>query len=306
MPAPTDQKQELPPPSGDSQRAESYVNQLANLISQRKLTVVHTDLSRFDPSSIQDHYQIGVQNYQIEISHSKQPLTGRDLYLALFNNITQLNQGEADKQILAYLILSEEQFKKLKALADEQIETMLKLEEEKRFRAAMDPIDAVLDKITKGEIDVSKPAPPVPEIPDSDVEPANGPVQLQTAPTRDPGDGQMSELTEPAQVAVQTPPPQETAPPPSLEEVRQAITKAQEEIQSQAQQFPEHPPMPSTPPPLGDLSGTSFGGINTLSDQPIQPLADPASIGAGPPKIDQAIDQAFQPLDNSLLGKPQV
>src|SRR5581483_10615857 len=159
---PDDQK--LPPPSGDSQRAESYVSQLTNLISQNKLRVTHTDLSKFDPSSLHDHYSLDLQDYQVEISHSKQPTTGRDSYVVLFNNIKNLAAESTQKEILAYLIITEEQFKKLKDVADEQIETLKKIEEEKRFQEKMSPVDQLLDKIAKGEVDLSQTPQPVPEI----------------------------------------------------------------------------------------------------------------------------------------------
>lgn len=160
---PHDQK--LPPPSGDSQRAESYVSQLISLISEDKLKVTHTDLSKYDPSSLQDHYSLDLHDYQVEISHSKQPSTGNDSYVILFNNIKNLAEGETQKEILAYLVINEEQFKKLKDVADEQIETLKKIEEEKRFKAAMTPVDQLIDKITKGEVDLEKHAQPIPEIP---------------------------------------------------------------------------------------------------------------------------------------------
>lgn len=158
----------LPPPSGDPQRAEGYVNQLVPLISQSKLKVSHTDLSKYDPSSLHDHYSLNLQEYQVEVSHSKQPTTGRDSYVILFNNLKNLSEGQTQKEILAYLVISEEQFKKIKDVADEQIETLKKIEEEKRFQEAMTPVDALLDKIAKGEVDVSKPPQPVPELPEEE------------------------------------------------------------------------------------------------------------------------------------------
>lgn len=154
----------LPPPSGDSQRAEKYINQLIPLVSQGKLTVDHTDLSKYDPSSLYDHYRIDMKEYQLEISHSKAPLTGKDSYVLLFNNLKDIEAGYTQKVILAYLVLTADQFKRLQEVADEQIETRKKIEEEKRFSQAMTPVDAMLDQIAKGEVDISKPAQPIPEI----------------------------------------------------------------------------------------------------------------------------------------------
>lgn len=195
----------LPPPSGDSQRADSYVTQLTGLISQNKLRVVHTDLSKFDPSSLHDHYSLDLKEYQVEISHSKQPTTGRDSYVVLFNNIKNLEQDETKKEILAYLIITEEQFKKLKDVADEQIETLKRIDEEKRFKAAMTPVDELINKISKGEVDLSKPAQPLPEITDQKVEPTETTIMADqmSADTK----------TEPTLSAMEIPTPQATPEP---------------------------------------------------------------------------------------------
>ena len=123
----------LPPPSGDSAKAEKYLSQLIKLINQNKLLVNHTDLAQFDPSAIEDHYRMELKQYHVEISHSKQPETGQDFYIMLFTNLQDIRDGCSEKIILAYMHLTQEQFKRFKTTADEQVERRRKEEEEKRF-----------------------------------------------------------------------------------------------------------------------------------------------------------------------------
>src|SRR5438270_11898722 len=123
MPNQSDQPEMTPPPGGDAQKAEKYIQTVLPLISGNKLFVQHTDLSKFDPSSLQDHFRIDLKDYHLEISHSKQPNTGTDSYVLLFTNLQQIREGCSEKLILAYLNLSTDQFKRFKAVADEQIET---------------------------------------------------------------------------------------------------------------------------------------------------------------------------------------
>lgn len=133
------------PPRGDYQKAEKYISQLAILVEQNKLEVVHTDLNRFDPSTIQDHYRLDLNDYQIEISHSKLPNSGADSYVMLFTNLKNVVEGNANKTILAYTQLSDTQFHKFKTAADAQLEERRQKEEEKRFNDALSPIDSLLD-----------------------------------------------------------------------------------------------------------------------------------------------------------------
>ncbi|KKR80725.1 MAG: hypothetical protein UU73_C0004G0019 [Candidatus Daviesbacteria bacterium GW2011_GWA1_41_61] len=137
----------LPPPSGDSAKAEKYLSQLIKLINQNKLLVNHTDLAQFDPSAIEDHYRMELKQYHVEISHSKQPETGQDFYIMLFTNLQDIRDGCSEKIILAYMHLTQEQFKRFKTTADEQVERRRKEEEEKRFAEMMTPVDEVLQKI---------------------------------------------------------------------------------------------------------------------------------------------------------------
>ncbi|MBI2597354.1 hypothetical protein HYW41_04310 [Candidatus Daviesbacteria bacterium] len=142
-------QQPLPPPSGDCEKAEKYISQLINLIKIDKLTVTHTDLSKFDPSSLQDHYRLDLKDYEIEISHSKEPDSGQDFYVILFNNLKYINQQCSEKVILAYMHLNETLFISFKTTADEQLEKNRKEAEEKRFKEAMNPIDQALEQLTK-------------------------------------------------------------------------------------------------------------------------------------------------------------
>lgn len=134
------------PPRGDYQKADSYINRLVTLVEGGKLQVVHTDLQKFDPGSIQDHYRLDLNDYQIEISHSKLPNSGADSYVMLFTNLKSVKDGNAEKAILAYTQLSNNQFEKFKTAADTQIEDNRRLEEEKRFKDALAPIDSLLNE----------------------------------------------------------------------------------------------------------------------------------------------------------------
>ena len=108
-----DTSTKLPPPSGDAEKADRYITQLTDLISADKLTVSHTDLSKFDPTSLQNHYRLNLQDYEIEVSHNKQPDSGQDFYVILFNNLKYINEKCTEKIILAYMHLSDSQFKNL-------------------------------------------------------------------------------------------------------------------------------------------------------------------------------------------------
>lgn len=151
MPYPQDQHNDSSinlPPVGDPQKAEKYLNQLIEFIRQDKLLVSHTDLKKFDPSSLQDHYQLELQDYQIEVSHSKQADSGKDFYTILFNNLKNVREGCHEKIILAYLNLTSDQFQKFRAIADLQIEKRKKEAEEKRFNEAIAPIEKVFRNLT--------------------------------------------------------------------------------------------------------------------------------------------------------------
>lgn len=135
------------PPSGDSQKAEKYLNRLIDLIADDKLSVSHTDLSKLDPSLLQDHYRMELKDYQVEISHSKQPNSGHDSYICLFTNLQQVREGCTEKVILAYLHLDPTQFHKFKTVADDQLERERRKEEERRFSQAMSKVDEILDEL---------------------------------------------------------------------------------------------------------------------------------------------------------------
>ena len=207
----------LPPPSGDPQVAQKYADKVSSLIGQNKVVVIHTDLSRYDPSSLHDHYRIDLGDYQIEISHSKQPLNGTDSYVMLFNNLRNLREGLTQKVILAYLILSAEQFNRLKQVSDEQIETRRKIEEQRRFQQAMNPVDELLEKISQGQVDLNKQPGQIPEVKE--------PVRVSPPPARSPEDEKskgptLAEVEKALQEAAQQPntqPPPQTPPESNLQ-----------------------------------------------------------------------------------------
>jgi|GEM_PF-2202708 hypothetical protein len=137
----------LPPPSGNAEKADQYLTQIIELINKDKLTVLHTDLARFDPTSLQDHYRLDLNDYEVEISHNKQPDSGKDFYIMLFNNLKVVGERCTEKIILAYIHLNAGQFAKFKTIANDQLERKRKEAEEKRFKEAMTPIDSVLDQL---------------------------------------------------------------------------------------------------------------------------------------------------------------
>lgn len=137
------------PPRGDFDKAEKYINQLVSLINQNKVSVFQTDLKKFDPTSLKDHYTITLNEYQIEISHSNHPSTDKDSYVMIFNNLKNVSEGSAQKVILAFIYLADAQYSKFKIVADRQIHERERVEEEKKFKEALGPIDQLLDHASK-------------------------------------------------------------------------------------------------------------------------------------------------------------
>lgn len=138
----------LPPPSGDPSQAAKYVNQLIGLIESDQVTISHTDLARFDPSSLQDHFLIELKDYHVEISHSKHPNSGKDAYVMLFTNLKKVANGDRQKIILAYMHLDASQFLYFRKSYTQQAERIRRAEEEKRLTAAMEPVDKLLSEMS--------------------------------------------------------------------------------------------------------------------------------------------------------------
>lgn len=132
------------PPKGELEKAEKYINRLIDLINQNRIEVYCTDLKKFDPTSLQNHYTIILKDYQIEISHSRHQETEKNSYVMIFNNLKNISEGRGEKVILAYIYLADSHFSKFKIIADAQIERRRRAEEEKRFNAAVEPIDELL------------------------------------------------------------------------------------------------------------------------------------------------------------------
>ena len=136
------------PPSGDPEKAEAYVEKLVRLISSDKLKVFKTDLSQFGLNNLEDHYRIDLNDFIIEISHSKKPESLKDQYIMLFTNVKKFQaESSPEKVILAYIHLDTNQYIRLKSASSEQIGRIKKAEEEKRLKAALDPIDQELEKL---------------------------------------------------------------------------------------------------------------------------------------------------------------
>lgn len=140
------------PPKGDEQKGEKYVTDLIRLIDQGKVQVNKTDLNQFNPSSLQNHYRLDLDDFQIEVSHSTHLETGANSFVIIFNNLRNIADGNTEKAILAYIHLTEEQYRRFYSTAEEQIEKLKKIEDEKKFIDAVRPLDdrlAALDSSSK-------------------------------------------------------------------------------------------------------------------------------------------------------------
>lgn len=147
---------QLPPPSADSKKADKYLAQLIDLINTDKLLVSRTDLSKFDPTSMQNHYRVNLDDYEIEVSHTKQADSGQDFYIMLFNNLKRIYGAASEKIILAYMHLTQEQFNDFKDVSDKQLAQKAKEAEEKRFTEVMEPIDKALANLTDSGSNLGK------------------------------------------------------------------------------------------------------------------------------------------------------
>lgn len=141
----------LTPPTGDALQAENYIRKLIHLIDKDIVEIAKTDLSQFAPGSLQNHYRVALNDYHVEISHSKHPQSGDNSYIILFTNIRNYPQT-GQKIILAYMHIHDIQFKDVKAAADQQVGRVKKRAEEKRLKDALKPIDQILDEISVVEI----------------------------------------------------------------------------------------------------------------------------------------------------------
>jgi hypothetical protein len=136
------------PPKGDEAKGEKYVADLIRLLESGKIQVYKTDLSQFNPSSLQSHYRIDLDDFQIEISHSTHLDTGSHSFVIIFNNLKKIADGNTGKAILAYIHLNETQYMRFHKAAELQIDKLQRIEDEKRFLQAVRPFD---DKIAQLE-----------------------------------------------------------------------------------------------------------------------------------------------------------
>ncbi len=140
----------LPPPKGSLEKGSKYVDQLVSLINDNKLEVLKTDLKQYDPSNLEEHYRVDLTDYQVELSHSKDPNTGADSFVILFTNIKNMTE-DCQKIILAYINLEKTQYLKFKTAADSKLDRIKKEEEEKRFDEVMAPLNQALNNFTNPE-----------------------------------------------------------------------------------------------------------------------------------------------------------
>lgn len=142
------------PPKGDEQKGEKYISDLIRLIEQGKVQVHKTDLAQFNPSSLQNHYRLDLDDFQIEISHSTHLESGASSFVIIFNNLKNIADGNTEKAILAYIHLSEEQYRRFHQVAEEQIERLRKIEDEKKFIQAVRPLDERLAALESSSKDI--------------------------------------------------------------------------------------------------------------------------------------------------------
>ena len=146
-----------PPPVGDPQKAERYLSTIVGLINLDKIQVSPTDLSAFPQSTLKDHFRIKLQDYEIEISHNRAPETNNPSFIMLFSNSSLLKLGKADKVILAYLHLKEDQFNLFREAAFDQIERGQKQKDEEKFKEVMAPIDQIFEKLLSQSFEEQSP-----------------------------------------------------------------------------------------------------------------------------------------------------
>lgn len=132
------------PPIGTREQADQYLDQIIHNLKTDRFPLIHSDLSKFGPGSFQDHYRIDLGEYHAEVSHSKHPQSGNDIYSLIFTNVDKIRQGLSNQAILGYLPLTAEQFNKFRSAADRYFEDQKRREEQKRFRESMQPIDTLL------------------------------------------------------------------------------------------------------------------------------------------------------------------
>lgn len=135
------------PPLGDPAKAENYLNRLVRLIDKDKASVFKTDLDKFDLTSIQNHYRVDLGDYDVEVSHSIQPETDKDFHTMIFNSIKKVTAGSSSKIILAYIHLTEDQFKLFKVSADEALERQQRRDDKERFIEVMQPVDDLFNNL---------------------------------------------------------------------------------------------------------------------------------------------------------------
>jgi hypothetical protein len=135
------------PPLGDPGKADKYIASLARLIAKDKVTLTHTDLNKFDVTTMQNHYRVDLGEYEVEVSHSVQPETNKDFYTIIFNNTKKLQDGKTDKVILGYIHLTDDQYGRFKISADEYLERRQKDLDKERFAQNLAPIEQLLSQM---------------------------------------------------------------------------------------------------------------------------------------------------------------
>jgi hypothetical protein len=132
------------PPMGNHQQAEKYLTELISALKIGSYPLTHSDLSKFDPGSFQDHYRIDMGEYHAEISHSKHPQSGADSFSLIFTSLDKIRSGQSSQAILSFIPLTADQFTRFKTAANNYFVEQKRREEQKRFQQAMKPIDQLL------------------------------------------------------------------------------------------------------------------------------------------------------------------
>lgn len=145
MPEDTPNNPKIPPPIGNPKHVQKYLDQLIELIRCDKANLTHSDLKKYDPTTMQDHYRISLGAYDAEISHSINPNSNQDVYLLIFTNVAHIKTGLAHEAILSYLYLTEAAFQKFKTEAEIYFDRKRQEAEDRRFKETMKPIDDIIE-----------------------------------------------------------------------------------------------------------------------------------------------------------------
>ena len=132
------------PPSADPKEAQKYINALVDLINLEKIRVKRSN--NLEQYNLKDHFRLSLEEYEIEVSHRSQS-DDKSSYVMVFSNSSLIHTASNKQVILAYIYLSDEQYKEFYEAATAQIQREESRIAEEKFKEAMSPIDNILEKL---------------------------------------------------------------------------------------------------------------------------------------------------------------